>query len=258
MFFVSRGCNCQLVAFAVALQLIVSYFQAKAIHDTLGNRVHFVHVGKAGGGTVRSAMSLLCQCIPMQVHMRPVHSNETHTSLIVSVRDPVERVLSSFNWRHPTRGGLVRCPAYSSCADPRENNLYTCFDNVNDFAESLDRSNFCGYVARRALTDGVGHVGKGVKYYFEEILPLLPNMMFTLVNTDSFYKDLRCALLWLGFPAEAVDALKFDDKHSTYPSNNETTLSSKGHRNLESFLIDEYFIYHELYKYADTSCSSYE
>jgi hypothetical protein len=178
----------------------------------------------------------------------------------------VERVISSFNWRHPTRGGHVGC---SSCAaDFRENELYTCFDNVNDFVESLNRSNFCGFVARRALTAGVGHVGKGFKYYFEDILPLLPNMTFKLVNTASFDKDLRCALRWLGFPAEAVDAFDYDaaaaaaptaaqDQHSVYPSKNETTVSWKGRSNLESFLIDDYFILDELYKYADTSCSSY-
>ena len=79
-------------------------------------------------------------------------------------------------------------------------------------------------------------------------------MTFKMVNTASFDHDLRCALRWLGFPAEVVDAFEYEDQHSVYPSKNETVLSSKGRSNLKSFLIDDYFILDELYKYADGEC----
>ena len=101
---------------------------------------------------------------------------------------------------------------------------------------------------------GHGSTAAASKYYFEGILPLLPNMTFKMVNTASFDQDLRCALRWLGFPAEVVDAFEYEDQHSVYPSKNETVLSSKGRSNLKSFLIDDYFILDELYKYADSEC----
>lgn len=244
------------------LHLVLLRHQANAsdaaLRDRLSKRVHFVHVGKTGGGTIRSVLGALCDCTPLQVHVRPVSTKEVSARLIVSVRDPVDRVLSSFNWRHPLRGGDIYCPSRSCGSNVRERELekelYNCFDTVNDFAEALSQSHFCGLVARRALTEGVGHLGKGFRYYFEDVLHLLPNMTFKLVNTESFDKDLRCALRWLGFPANAVDALEYEHKHREYPGKNETFLSPKARRNLELFLIDDTFYLSELERYADREC----
>ena len=111
-------------------------------------------------------------------------------------------------------------------------------------------------MARKALAEGVGHIGKGFRFYFEGVLPLLPNMTFKLVSTASFDTDLRCSLRWLGVPTRAIDALRYEVRHSEYPSKNETTLSPKGRSNLKSFLNDDYLILRELYKYADRGCSS--
>ena len=226
-----------------------------ALRDMLSQKPHLVHVGKTGGGTLRSALGALCACTPLQVHCEPVRQTRVSSPFLVSVRDPVERVISSFNWRHPRRGGGRPCPVQticSSCVD--ETALYNCFATVNDFAESLRQSNGCGNVARKALAEGVGHVGKGFKYYFQGVEHLLPNMTFKLVSTASFHKDLRCALHWLKFPAEIVDALQYEVRHSEYPNKNETFLSPQGRRNLESLLRVDYSVLRELYKYADREC----
>ena len=69
------------------------------MNDTL-----FLHLGKAGGGSVWERMkawqALFPKCHPKPCPIRLRHSNLT----LVNVRDPVDRFVSAFNWR-----SLVLC-----------------------------------------------------------------------------------------------------------------------------------------------------
>ena len=96
------------------------------------NPVLFVHVGKTCGG---SAVAYLRRAVNVtEVHLRPVKREEVEgaSHVVVSVRDPAERVVSAFEWHRP--GGdrtIGRCfhrkkdvERYgSTCADDE---LYKC------------------------------------------------------------------------------------------------------------------------------------
>ena len=65
------------------------------------NPVLFVHVGKTCGG---SAVAYLRRAVNVtEVHLRPVKREEVERAshIIVSVRDPTERVVSAFEWHRP-------------------------------------------------------------------------------------------------------------------------------------------------------------
>ena len=128
-------------------------------------RLVFLHVGKTGGTSAIQALNMakgknyVKNCtLPItvsEVHMdRPDKTVLDSGFPVMSVRDPIARVVSAFNYRHPARGGNVHHKALPGApdADPLEVELYSCFDHVNSFAEALTDATHCGDVARRAFT----------------------------------------------------------------------------------------------------------
>ena len=103
--------------------------------------VLFVHVGKTCGGTI--AAELRKNRVPYhEVHLDKV-DRETlaqYKRVIVSARDPVDRVISAFNWRSPHA-----CRQWKGqCTPPRavekfdgERGLYNCFPDVQHFVDAV-------------------------------------------------------------------------------------------------------------------------
>ena len=129
------------------------------------NQVLFVHVGKTCGG---SAVAYLRRAVNVtEVHLRPVKREEVEgaSHIIVSVRDPTERVVSAFEWHRP--GGdrtIGRCyhskrdvERYgNSCADDE---LYECAATADAFADlvaSRNTTDRCARVAKAFLAPDAG------------------------------------------------------------------------------------------------------
>ena len=129
------------------------------------NPVLFVHVGKTCGG---SAVAYLRRAVNVtEVHLRPVKREEIERAshIIVSVRDPTERVVSAFEWHRP--GGdrtYGRCfhrkrdvERYgNSCADDE---LYKCAATADAFADlvaSRNSTDRCARVAKAFLAPDAG------------------------------------------------------------------------------------------------------
>ena len=155
------------------------------------NQVLFVHVGKTCGG---SAVAFLRRAVNVtEVHLRPVKREEVEgaSHIIVSVRDPAERVVSAFEWHRP--GGdrtIGRCyhrkkdvERYgNSCADDE---LYKCAATADAFADlvaSRNSTDRCARVAKAFLAPDAGtkllgeplhfarlsHINRGFGFYLGE------------------------------------------------------------------------------------------
>ena len=155
------------------------------------NQVLFVHVGKTCGG---SAVAYLRRAVNVsEVHLRPVKREEVEgaSHIIVSVRDPTERVVSAFEWHRP--GGdrtIGRCyhrkkdvERYgNSCADDE---LYKCAATADAFADlvaSRNSTDRCARVAKAFLAPDAGarllgeplhfarlsHINRGFGFYLGE------------------------------------------------------------------------------------------
>ena len=155
------------------------------------NQVLFVHVGKTCGG---SAVAFLRRAVNVtEVHLRPVKREEVEgaSHIIVSVRDPTERVVSAFEWHRP--GGdrtIGRCyhrkkdvERYgNSCADDE---LYKCAATADAFADlvaSRNSTDRCARVAKAFLAPDAGtkllgeplhfarlsHINRGFGFYLGE------------------------------------------------------------------------------------------
>ena len=103
--------------------------------------VLFVHVGKTCGGTIADELRL--NHVPYdEVHLRKLDTEKLaqYKHIIVSARDPVDRVVSAFNWRSPHACRERK----GECTPPRavekydgERGLYNCFPDVQHFVDAV-------------------------------------------------------------------------------------------------------------------------
>eukprot|EP00908_Phaeocystis_cordata_P012304 Transcript_23269.p1 GENE.Transcript_23269~~Transcript_23269.p1 ORF type:complete len:269 (-),score=12.79 Transcript_23269:139-945(-) len=209
----------------------------------------FVHVGKAGGDSILSALSRSCKrpgCnLRPQIHMRPVRLADLAgtSAVVVSYRDPVDRFVSAFNWRHPRGGATVhamggRPDPTNPTAAKAEIALYRCFEEPNEAANALWDETWCGVVARQALNEKeVGHIGKGLFYYFGNVLDMLERVPIFVVHASSIRSDMACLASKLGLRFVPPPHLNSD-----YARRNRTFLDATGREKLTHALANEYWL----------------
>ena len=183
--------------------------------------VLFVHVGKTCGG---SAVAYLRRAVNVtEVHLRPVKREEVERAshIIVSVRDPTERVVSAFEWHRP--GGdrtYGRCfhrkrdvERYgNSCADDE---LYRCAATADAFADlvaSRNSTDRCARVAKAFLAPDAGarllgeplhfarlsHIHRGFSFYLkQDTLDRLEGKRVWVVEASACERDARAFLAGL-------------------------------------------------------------
>ena len=114
---------------------------AAATASDVASDVLFVHVGKTCGGTI--AAELRKNRVPYhEVHLDKVDGETLakYKRVVVSARDPVDRVVSAFNWRSPHA-----CRQWKGqCTPPRavekfdgERGFYNCFPDVQHFVDEV-------------------------------------------------------------------------------------------------------------------------
>jgi len=198
-------------------------------------RVQFVHVGKCAGSSIGQAIR--GQAPYEEIHLRKVQACEfkEKRKWIVSVRDPLDRAVSAFNWGFPA--DTLPMEAF-----------YKCFKTVNEFAEALQDESWCGTAARRAIEKPIlsEHIGKGFHYYFEEDLECVLAQEVYLIRTETLMEDLEDVFGRLGWklPATVLHV------HGQYPLRNMTYLSAKGRQLLQDALQKDYDVLRQLERAA--------
>jgi len=199
------------------------------------SRVQFVHVGKCAGSSIGEAIRGQAPCD--EIHLQKIQTCDAKEKRkwIVSVRDPLARAVSAFNWGFP--------------ADtfPMES-FYKCFKTVNEFAEALHDEGWCGISARRAIEKPIlsEHLGKGFHYYFDEDLECVLAQDLYLIRTETLMEDLKDVFGRLGWelPTTVLHI------HGKYTLQNMTYLSSKGRQLLQDALKPDYEVLRELERAA--------
>ena len=119
--------------------------------------------------------------------------------------------------------------------------LYECFEEVNGFANALSEATWCGVVARQALNEkAVGHVGKGVYYYFADTISSLKNVPIFVVHVETMERDLACLFSKLGLSRHFKMPPK--DINSEYERRNRTHVDDAGLRKLTRALANDYWM----------------
>ena len=176
--------------------------------------VLFVHVGKTCGGTIAAELR------KNRVNYHEVHLDKVdretlaqYSRVIVSARDPVDRVVSAFNWRSPHACRERK----GECTPPRavdkydgERGLYNCFADVQHFVDAVTGGSkvttLTCHMLAHSFFYGVGvgagggsHIGKGLSWYVGPVLHDLLRRESDLwvVRAEACEHDLEGAIRWL-------------------------------------------------------------
>ena len=186
-------------------------------HASRNFHMLLVHVGKTAGGSIRKeleASGAQWHSIRQgdehfdrkfeEIHMRRVEPMFVHGSsnIVISVRNPVDRFVSAYNWRHPQNG--CGGPPYScskSAKYDEEQHFYRCFPSLHNVVNPWNVTFACMALWKRMLEKQpaleVGHVTRGFEFHLSLSslrLPLPPpaNITFHLVDTASYQQDMDC------------------------------------------------------------------
>ena len=222
-----------------------------------------IHVGKCDGWTVRDTLRNYGITV-WEYHMRqPEPSDLQKRKTAITTRDPVDRAVSAFNWRHPSNPQIHNNP-FGDRADPEEAKLYQCFDSVHAFAEALDSRNTstCAELARTLLSGPKSKrgrwsmLGDDMRWYLERVLPQLRRgeIDFTLTHVAQLDADVNYAVQWIttgDWTSPETQSVEMASVHDDdYPKKYDTDLSSSGRRLLRAALQPEYDLLEELEKLA--------
>ena len=221
----------------------------------------FVHVGKTCGTTVgftlrdnAGQIKLLNPPRPpyAEVHVHSVRPDvvEHAEHVLISLRDPVDRVVSAYNtftcMRDPEHQNdpdickrKVQKPQDLSLKQQSKRlRLIQCFPTVGEFADGLDDDTDCARLARESLLFdfSFGHSAMGACFYTGGLLPQLQNKSVYVVETDDCDEDLRAVPSWLGLNT----SFHIEQRHEgTFPHHDDT-ISASGRARLRRHLEHEY------------------
>ena len=109
------------------------------------NKILYIHVGKTGGTTVATALnSAKMPYFAVHVYSAERYLFAMFNTVVVSLRDPVERAISAYYWNSPLTSQL----SAASRSGPRWHEFYSCCPSINDYSAALSSSEKCGAVAR--------------------------------------------------------------------------------------------------------------
>jgi hypothetical protein len=241
-----------------------------------GSSIAFVHPPKTAG---TSAFADLYAAFHQTMSFNHFHvfnveelarnasgTKRAFTHYVVSTRDPVSRLRSSFNvW--PT-AEVERCYPYDGSTEL--NALFSAPNSTqlnvgrggafNAFAESLSFSGACGDWARWAMRSPeakavaqTGHIRQNLgAFKGAGLLQQLhdePQAQLFLVRLDSVDADVRAMLKWLCLDHEH-SAHKEPTSSKYEPRGQDTYLSALGYRLLRTELAEEYDTWRELERRA--------
>jgi hypothetical protein len=278
------------------------------------HRVYFVHVGKTGGETLRQILRYSCRLRANPTHRRAclqffqqhketelsrytlgiMHANlqkpkqgmARATTFLWTLRNPIERVISSYRYMHPGNCGgdleAMACLVKRSIAlnkNPWARDFFTCFPVMEDFAQGLFfskqpskdlRSNLtgadtslsinklgvnCSQLAWNTILGMVpasGHLYYNHQYYWNQTLEQYPDKQVWVVRTEFLWTDLQ-RIEQQGFNDTMnpnLPALVQDVKHGSESHQRKGTLSDAGRRFLCCALVKELIIYGRLLEAA--------
>jgi hypothetical protein len=224
--------------------LVTFVSDSNRVNSGINDKLVFVHIGKTGGSTIQKFLkdNLIEHRL---IHCHPVPSEVLHkdSKVLISIRDPIERITSAFNWRSPAGGGIYKLGKYNT---PAEQSFYNCFPNVSSFIRIFSGANSsCRDLAQRAL-NGPEHIGMGYSFYLERVIALLSTVNVRVIRQRNLLSDLMGLEVWLGkkFHDRIVSQLR-----SSYYLHNSTTDTLATAQEIIAFrsvIAHEYEIYYML------------
>lgn len=210
-----------------------------------------VHVGKTGGSTVSAVMS------KFGVHYQSLHLSRLTLDIIrrfdifiVNLRDPVQRLISSYYFEHPDIKGNYYDMQPNRRIPRAQNYFYNCNPTIDVYAYNLLESRkMCGNIARH----GQHHTWWDMCAYMgsKEVLDALVEKKRNvyLISTESLVQDINAVSDLLHWNANVTEeSLPHVQSYDSKPTDISLTAHGKllayldtiGEMSLYNFLIKEF------------------
>ena len=224
--------------------------------DSFPAHVLFIHIGKAGGGTVGQFLSTqFAKAHEVHVHPVPRIALSQHRRFVVSTRDPVDRFLSAYRWgvdfqRHIgqeiARVDTIRCSDVNEFAQlfvemrtrplQRLNGTHSaCAELVLGLADSVPTRRAMGHFSH-VVMDACFYLGGCIQQLTRS------NGLF-VVTMEDIEIDLLALLQWMQLKQRAEVQVKHIHKLN-YMASDELNAASRAA--LERVLVDDYNILNHL------------
>jgi len=195
-------------------------------------RLNFIHVGKCGGSTLvrilpKSPVASRQYSELAHTHVRaPSYDPDDH--YIISLRNPVGRAISAFNWRYK----LVVTEEKQKSRFNGEWDALAQYGSLNELALALYRDDrLCEVAAAQFRT--IHHLKEDIAYYLAPLLgSIRPEQVFAVLLQETLNQDIR------EFLGVANNLYFRRNEDGIDPSCKR--LSVQAFTNLKRFLADDY------------------
>jgi hypothetical protein len=200
--------------------------------------VHFLHVGKTGGSTIKAALAGIPHRVTCHGHHVRLCDIPPDDDVFFFVRDPIGRFVSAFNSR--LRSGR---PRYDIAWNDGERRAFTRFGTPTALAEALTSPDADVAAAAYDAMREIRHVNAHFTKWFSEAEIVARRERIVLLGLQAFLSsDFAFLKRKLALP-DAI-ALPADDvtAHRT-PSGYETLLSPLGSANIAAWYAQDLAFY---------------
>eukprot|EP01138_Halocafeteria_seosinensis_P004685 gb/GECG01004791.1/.p1 GENE.gb/GECG01004791.1/~~gb/GECG01004791.1/.p1 ORF type:complete len:302 (+),score=21.33 gb/GECG01004791.1/:1-906(+) len=254
----NRGKNCSLSAYrsiAAVPQNSVYFHRNNSCsrsvsHVAPSNRV-LIHIGKCGGATIKTLLQYRFQVhvhkkrnsMPVEEYRHP----KTNDHLIVTVRDPIDRLISAWYWDVYYFNEVKKKPLWRCLKCPVGSCVSVYYSSFEAFAEDLDKNSD----ARAMWINGcIEHFKQGYAHYINGIRHWMEThpCQVHVLRQEYLKNDVRTVL-----GVELKDTRIHSSRHSGVKRETKRQLSKRARENLGRLLVQEYDIYHWLLQLNDLS-----
>ncbi|XWN24857.1 MAG: sulfotransferase family 2 domain-containing protein [Roseibium sp.] len=215
----------------------------------------FLHIGKTGGTTIASLLNEAAshnyrtpRVLGHDYSMKQAMCEFPNIKLSVTIRDPIERIISGFNSRlRQSR------PSYTALWKSEEAVAYLWFPTVTDFFNAKISDNERLKSAALWAEQAMGHVRRGYVYHFEspEFLEQNKHRLYFVGKLDDLSRSAFRYLEPCGVPKSFCDD-RLVRKHcgAGTTQSSRDTLCPDLVKTLRDIYADEYAIYDKLLSIA--------
>ena len=205
----------------------------------------FVHIGKCGGASLWDAINQSDRLKQNYRHFHKIHDEKPPVGrsirYVVSVRNPISRAISAFNWRHK----LVIEDAVQPNRFRGEREVLLRYGTLNALAEQLvDEQGINKRVARDFHK--IHHIRENYAFYLNGILDSVSaDQIVGVIATETLAADVA-QQLGVGSVVRTHDNAAFTDPKMK-------TLSDRAYENLQQVLAPDYLCLRRLIQLNQTS-----
>lgn len=225
--------------------------------------VQFVHIGKAGGTSARIYFARTFRGTSLNISYVHCHKPDIDgfDTFIVTVRNPIDRIVSWFLHVHPKNKILAHRMA------PQHTQIFDCYEEINDLAtHGLERKissklDNCQRLARNVITGNVpgsyeyAHVVRNYRFYISKLLSQAGNKNIYVLRTEHQIDDWISSAEDIVHQSGVIANVQMENKHITHregkkPAVTNRGLSKEGLKNACFFLCPEIQLFKEIIKKA--------